>query len=87
MKHTFLDLGIQPIANNFLSNLDEEEYKFNLTVEFDDETKLVSLGEFVKPELMFNDSYVYYSSNSKTMQKHLGYAVLLGFCYYLHMTY
>lgn len=70
MKHTFLDLGTQPIANNFLSNLDEEEYKFNLTVEFDDETKLVSLGEFVKPELMFNDSYVYYSSNSKTMQKH-----------------
>tara|TARA_R110002050_G_scaffold18679_1_gene54332 strand:+ start:188 stop:1360 length:1173 start_codon:yes stop_codon:yes gene_type:complete len=70
VKHTFLDLGTQPIANNFLSNLDEEEYKFNLTVEFDDETKLVSLGEFVKPELMFNDSYVYYSSNSKTMQKH-----------------
>ena len=70
MKHTFLDLGTQPIANNFLSNLDEEEYKFNLTVEFDDETKLVSLGDFVKPELMFNDSYVYYSSNSKTMQKH-----------------
>ena len=70
MKHTFLDLGAQPIANNFLSNLDEEEYKFNLTVEFDDETKLVSLGEFVRPELMFNDSYVYYSSNSKTMQSH-----------------
>ena len=70
MKHTFLDLGIQPIANNFLSSLEEEEYRFNLTVEFDDETKLVSLGEFVKPELMFNDSYVYYSSNSKTMQKH-----------------
>jgi SAM-dependent methyltransferase len=70
MKHTFLDLGAQPIANNFLSNLDGEEYKFNLTVEFDDETKLVSLGEFVRPELMFNDSYVYYSSNSKTMQSH-----------------
>ena len=70
MKHTFLDLGTQPIANNFLSNLDEEEYKFNLTVEFDDETKLVSLGDFVKPELMFNDSYVYYSSNSKTMLTH-----------------
>ena len=70
MKHTFLDLGTQPIANNFLSSLDEEEYKFNLTVEFDDETKLVSLAEFVRPELMFNDSYVYYSSNSKTMQNH-----------------
>ena len=70
MKHIFLDLGAQPIANNFLPNLDEEEYMFNLTVEFDDDTKLVSLAEFVRPELMFNDSYVYYSSNSKTMQKH-----------------
>ena len=78
MKHTFLDLGMQPIANNFLSSLDEEEYKFNLTVEFDDETKLVSLGEFVRPELMFNDSYVYCSSNSKTMQKHFkDYATVL----------
>jgi len=70
VKHTFLDLGMHPIANNFLPNLDEEEYKFNLTVEFDDDTKLVSLAEFVRPELMFNDSYVYYSSNSKTMQNH-----------------
>jgi methylation protein EvaC len=69
---------MQPIANNFLSSLDEEEYKFNLTVEFDDETKLVSLGEFVRPELMFNDSYVYCSSNSKTMQKHFkDYATVL----------
>ena len=70
MKHTFLDLGIQPIANKFLQEADEDEYKFNLTVEFDDETKLVSLGNFVRPELMFNDSYVYHSSNSDTMRKH-----------------
>ena len=70
MKHTFLDLGIQPIANKFLQEAGEDEYKFNLTVEFDDETKLVSLGNFVRPELMFNDSYVYHSSNSDTMRKH-----------------
>ena len=70
MKHTFLDLGTQPIANKFLQEADEDEYKFNLTVEFDDETKLVSLGNFVRPELMFNDSYVYHSSNSDTMRKH-----------------
>ena len=35
MKHTFLDLGMQPIANKFLQEADEDEYKFNLTVEFD----------------------------------------------------
>ena len=73
MKHTFLDLGMQPIANRFITSendIEQHEYKFNLTVEFDDDTKLVSLGYFVKPEMMFNDSYVYYSSNSKTMQNH-----------------
>jgi hypothetical protein len=70
MKHPFLDLGTQPIANKFLQDINEDEYKFNLTVEFDDETKLVSLGNFVRPELMFNDSYVYHTSNSDTMRKH-----------------
>ena len=72
MKIKFLDLGKQPIANKFLSNKKHicDEYMFELTVEFDDETKLVSLGEFVPPEMMFNDSYVYHSSLSQTMRQH-----------------
>jgi SAM-dependent methyltransferase len=69
-KVDFLDLGMQPIANNFLSNIDEGEFKYNLSVTFDDVTKLVSLKEFVKPELMFNENYVYHSSNSETMRTH-----------------
>ena len=71
-KVKFLDLGSQPIANNFLDNESKikNEYKFNLSVVFDEETKLVSLESFVQPELMFNDSYVYYSSLSKTMRSH-----------------
>ena len=71
MKRQFLDLGRQPIANGFLSEREiQDEYFFHLKVGFDDETKLVSLMEFVKPERMFNDSYVYYSSMSKTMREH-----------------
>jgi methylation protein EvaC len=71
-KIRFLDLGMQPIANNFLSSSKDikEEYKFHLTVTFDDNTKLVSLSDFVPPEMMFNDSYVYYSSLSSTMRSH-----------------
>jgi len=71
-KITFLDLGMQPIANNFLSGDKEkiDEYKFHLTVSFDEETKLVSLSDFVSPDLMFNDSYVYHSSLSRTMRNH-----------------
>jgi methylation protein EvaC len=71
MKKEFLDLGKQPIANNFLDIKDvEEEFFFDLKVVFDEETKLVSLKEFVKPELMFNDEYKYNTSLSVPMVKH-----------------
>tara|TARA_R110002073_G_scaffold12346_2_gene54796 strand:+ start:12748 stop:13935 length:1188 start_codon:yes stop_codon:yes gene_type:complete len=71
MKKQFLDLGRQPIANGFLNKNDfANEYFFNLKVGFDDETKLVSLMDFVEPTKMFNDEYVYYSSLSKTMREH-----------------
>ena len=71
MKREFLDLGKQPIANAFLNEEEfESEYFFNLKVAFDEDTYLVSLVDFVDPPLMFNDSYVYYSSNSETMRRH-----------------
>jgi len=72
MKSEFLDLGMQPVANKFLSSYSQidGEYKYRLAVTFDDETKLVSLGGFVPPEMMFNDSYVYHSSMSDTMRNH-----------------
>ena len=48
MKKEFLDLGRQPIANKFLKE-DEfnDEFFFDLKVVFDEETKLVSLKDFV----------------------------------------
>ena len=73
MKKEFLDLGQQPIANKFLyfeETMDENEFFFDLRVVFDEETKLVSLKEFVKPELMFNDEYKYNTSLSVPMVKH-----------------
>ena len=71
MKKQFLDLGKQPIANGFLDKADiENEFFFNLKVGFDDETNLVSLMNFVEPEKMFNDTYVYHSSMSQTMREH-----------------
>jgi methylation protein EvaC len=71
MKKEFLDLGKQPIANNFLS-LDEleDEFFFDLKVVFDVDTTLVSLKDFVKPELMFNDEYKYNTSLSVPMVTH-----------------
>ena len=70
-SHIFLDLGKQPIANNFLTKDDlENEYMFPLRVKFDYDTKLVSLVNFVPPEKMFHDNYAYRSSLSQTMREH-----------------
>ena len=71
MKREFLDLGRQPIANKFLKE-DEinDEFFFDLKVVFDEETKLVSMKDFVKPELMFNEDYKYNTSLSTPMVNH-----------------
>jgi len=71
MKQEFLDLGKQPIANRFLTKDEfDDEFFFDLKVVFDKETKLVSLKEFVAPEMMFNENYTYHSSTSYPMKEH-----------------
>ena len=71
MKKEFLDLGRQPIANKFLKKEEfKDEFFFDLKVVFDDETNLVSLKDFVKPELMFNEDYTYHTSLSTPMVEH-----------------
>ena len=71
MKKEFLDLGKQPIANGFLNeNEFDNEFLFDLKVVFDEDTKLVSLKEFVAPEMMFNENYAYHASMSETMKNH-----------------
>ena len=71
MKKEFLDLGKQPIANKFLNKGEfDNEFLFDLKAVFDDETKLVSLKEFVAPEMMFNEDYTYHASMSDTMKIH-----------------
>jgi|TARA_Y100000310_G_scaffold121056_1_gene119831 methylation protein EvaC len=71
MKKEFLDLGKQPIANNFLKETEiSTEFFYNLKVVFDEDTMLVSLKNFVRPELMFNDDYVYGTSLSTPMVTH-----------------
>ena len=71
----FLDLGKQPLANGFLTEKEfDNEFFFNLTAQFDTHNYLVSLGEFVPPEKMFNESYAYTSSCSQTMIDHFMFA-------------
>ena len=71
MKKEFLDLGRQPIANKFLKEDEfKDEFFYDLKVVFDEDTKLVSLKDFVKPELMFNENYAYNTSMSTPMVNH-----------------
>ena len=69
MKKKFLDFGKQPITNAFLTeDKFDDEYFYNLSIGIDEDTKLVSLMESVKPELMFNDVYAHRASMSETMR-------------------
>ena len=67
MKKTFLDLGNQPLANNFSKNYTRP--LFRLKLKFDTKSKLVMINKHVKKEKMFNKSYPYRSSKSKLVEK------------------
>lgn len=70
-KVNFLDLGLQPLANNYLkkNQLNKKEKKYRLKVGLDLKTKLVSINKPIASEIMFNSNYPYRSSMSKTMIK------------------
>ena len=69
MKKFFLDLGKQPLANNFSKKFKKKQTKYNLKLYFDTKSKLVSISKRIPSKVMFNDEYPYRSSMSKTMQK------------------
>tara|TARA_Y100001958_G_scaffold153270_1_gene140553 strand:+ start:462 stop:1649 length:1188 start_codon:yes stop_codon:yes gene_type:complete len=70
-KVNFLDLGLQPLANNYLkkNQLNKKEKKYRLKIGLDLKTKLVSINKPIASEIMFNSNYPYRSSMSKTMIK------------------
>ena len=68
MKKVFLNLGNQPLANNFQKKKTKIFYKLKLL--FDTKTKLVSINKKFNKKIMFNKTYPYRSSESLTMQKH-----------------
>ena len=69
-KKIFLNLEKQPVTNSYLKNLNNlyKEYFYNLKVTYNDKNNLVSLKNFVKPTMMFNNKYAHRASSSKTMQ-------------------
>ena len=69
----FLDLGAQPLANNFINKkkLLNKERKYRLIICFNKINKLVSIKKIISSNDMFNNKYPYRSSTSRTMRVHL----------------
>ena len=67
----FLDLGLQPLANNYIkkNQLLNKEKKYRLKIGLNLKTKLVSINKPISSKIMFNNNYPYRSSMSKTMIK------------------
>lgn len=65
----FLDLGLQPLANNYLQKNQKKikEKKYRLKILYNKITKLVSIKDTFSSKIMFNNKYPYRSAMSLTM--------------------
>ncbi len=70
-KIEFLDLGLQPLANYYLTKktLNRTEKKYKLKICYSKQDKLISIKKTFSSKMMFNNNYPYRSSMSKTMTK------------------
>jgi len=71
LRHTFVDLGMSPLCESFLSSerVDEMEPFYPLHVYVCERCFLVQLTEYVSPENIFRD-YAYFSSYSDSWLAH-----------------
>ena len=68
MNKFFLDLGVQPLANNFLKKYSANQPRYNLKLYFNTKSKMVSISKRIPSSVMFNSKYPYRSSMSSTMR-------------------
>ena len=68
MNKFFLDLGQQPLANNYLKKYQQNQTRYNLKLYFNQKNKLVSISKRIPSNKMFDNKYPYKSSMSKTMR-------------------
>ena len=59
MNKFFLNLGVQPLANNFLKKYSAKQPTYNLKLYFNTKTKMVSISKRIPSSVMFNSKYPY----------------------------
>lgn len=71
LKHSFVDLGLSPVSNEYVSSddLDKGQYYYPLNVKVCEKCFLVQTLEYQKPEEIFVD-YKYFSSFSNSWLGH-----------------
>ena len=69
MNKFFLDLGQQPLANEYSRTFKRKQKKYNLKIFFNTNSKLVSISKHISSKKMFTNKYPYRSSMSLTMRK------------------
>jgi methylation protein EvaC len=70
-----VDFGSMPIANDFLTDLDEDTYRFRLSTSFCEICSLFQIDEQPQKELMFHDHYPFFTGLSTAMKRHFGQLV------------
>jgi len=73
LQHTFVDLGVSPIANDYIDkeHLDKVERFYPLHTYVCEKCLLVQIEDFESPEHIFGDGdYAYFSSFSDSWLKH-----------------
>jgi SAM-dependent methyltransferase len=73
LRHTFVDLGEQPLSNGFLTGEQLEagdDPRYPLHARVCDQCLLVQVDEVVPADVMFSDTYAYFSSYSVSWLDH-----------------
>jgi 2-polyprenyl-3-methyl-5-hydroxy-6-metoxy-1,4-benzoquinol methylase len=76
-----LDLGVQPMANSFLANENDEELTFPLKLNLCRDCFHLQLSHAVNPDLLFKN-YLYVSGTSQTLKDYFDWFANLAFDYY-----
>ena len=65
----FLDLGLQPFANEYPKNTKNKEKKYRLLIDFNKKNGVISIKKKFQSNKIFKKDYPYRSSISKTMKE------------------
>jgi methylation protein EvaC len=65
-----IDFGPMPIANHFVKDIAADSFRFKLSASLCSSCHLFQLDEQPKPELMFHDSYPFFTGLSSAMTDH-----------------